>query len=73
MSLIGKHGNLRSEAELDSTEDFNNFAENSNNLTGGTTAVNYTGKTSFGGLKVHELLILAGVLVLLGYGLKRFF
>lgn len=69
----GKLGNLRSETELQNDQDFNNFTDGANNLTSETTAVKYTGMTNFLGFKIHELLLIALILIVGLYLLKRRF
>jgi len=72
METRGKLGNTRNETDLENDEMLANFSDQANNLTSNTTAVKYTGMTNFLGFRVHELLLLAGIIVLGSYLAKRY-
>ena len=73
MDKLGKYGNLITETDLQNDELLNSYSDEANDLNKETTAIKYTGLTSIAGIKVHELLFLAGILVLGGYLLKRYY
>lgn len=61
----------RSQTEQNNDETLNTFSDDGNKLTDSNPVVNYTGMSNVGGVKIHELILIAGLLGLILFILTK--